>query len=107
MRSSGASPTPAFTAAPTDPGRSRLPWIDEVFGRRGTRLANFYVRGVSLSTPSWSLLDTGLDQRIHGNVEYDRLTLRPYDYLNFVPFFFKYALSRSVELSAAGPPQHH
>ena len=79
-------------------GRSRLPWIDEVFGRRGTRLANFYVRGVSLSTPSWSLLDTGLDQRIHGNVEYDRLTLRPYDYLNFVPFFFKYALSRSVEM---------
>ena len=60
-------------------GRSRLPWIDEVFGRRGTRLANFYVRGVSLSTPSWSLLDTGLDQRIHGNVEYDRITLRPYD----------------------------
>lgn len=79
-------------------GKSRLPWIDEVFGRQGARLANFYVRGSSLSTPSWSIIDTGLHQRIHGNVEYDRFTLRAYDYLNFVPFFFGYALSRRVDM---------
>src|SRR5689334_10268024 len=29
-------------------GKSRLPWIDEVFARNGTRIANFYVRGISL-----------------------------------------------------------
>ena len=40
-------------------GKSRLPWIDFLFYRGGTRLANFYVRGISLSAPSWSLLDTG------------------------------------------------
>lgn len=44
-------------------GNSKLPWIDEVFARQGTRIANFYVRGISLSAPSWSLLDTGQHQR--------------------------------------------
>src|ERR1051326_2814680 len=45
----------------TDPetGKSRLPWIKNVFYENGARVSNFYVRGMSLSAPSWSLLDTG------------------------------------------------
>src|SRR5256885_4167211 len=35
-------------------GKSLLPWIEHVFYERGTRLANFYVRGMSLSASSWS-----------------------------------------------------
>ncbi len=68
-------------------GKSRLPWIEHVFYQRGTRLANFYVRGLSLSAPSWSLLETGQHLQIKGNVEFDRYTLHTYDYLNFIPFF--------------------
>ncbi len=68
-------------------GKSQLPWIDHVFYQRGTRLANFYVRGLSLSAPSWSLLETGQHLQIKGNVEFDRYTLQAYDYLNFIPFF--------------------
>ncbi|MCA1593826.1 MAG: alkaline phosphatase family protein [Acidobacteria bacterium] len=68
-------------------GKSLLPWIDYVFYERGTRLANFYVRGMSLSGPSWSLLDTGQHLQIKGNVEFDRYTLHTYDYLNFIPFW--------------------
>jgi type I phosphodiesterase/nucleotide pyrophosphatase len=68
-------------------GKSQLPWIEHVFYQRGTRLANFYVRGLSLSAPSWSLLETGQHLQIKGNVEFDRYTLQAYDYLNFIPFF--------------------
>jgi hypothetical protein len=68
-------------------GKSQLPWIEHVFYQRGTRLANFYVRGLSLSAPSWSLLETGQHLQIKGNVEFDRYTLHTYDYLNFIPFF--------------------
>ncbi|MCA1564870.1 MAG: alkaline phosphatase family protein [Acidobacteria bacterium] len=68
-------------------GKSLLPWFEHIFYERGTRLANFYVRGVSLSAPSWSLLDTGQHLQIKGNVEFDRLTLHSYDYLNFIPFW--------------------
>ncbi len=68
-------------------GKSQLPWIDHIFYQRGTRLANFYVRGMSLSAPSWSLLETGQHLQIKGNVEFDRYTLHAYDYLNFIPFF--------------------
>jgi hypothetical protein len=68
-------------------GKSLLPWFEHVFYERGTRVANFYVRGVSLSGPSWSLLDTGRHLQIKGNVEFDRLTLHSYDYLNFIPFW--------------------
>ena len=35
-------------------GKSLLPWFEEVFYKKGTRLENFYVRGMSLSGPSWS-----------------------------------------------------
>lgn len=68
-------------------GKSVLPWFDHVFYEGGTRLSNFYVRGMSLSGPSWSLLDTGQHLQIKGNVEFDRYTLHPYDYLNFIPFW--------------------
>ncbi|HEX7176037.1 MAG TPA: alkaline phosphatase family protein [Pyrinomonadaceae bacterium] len=68
-------------------GKSRLPWIDHVFYKSGTRLANFYTRGMSLSGPSWSLIDTGQHLQIKGNVEFDRYTLHSYDYLNFIPFW--------------------
>src|SRR5918997_807821 len=68
-------------------GRSVLPWFQHVFYERGTRATNFYVRGMSLSGPSWSMLDTGQHLQIKGNVEFDRLTLHSYDYLNFSPFW--------------------
>jgi arylsulfatase A-like enzyme len=91
-------------------GRTRLPWIEEVFARQGTRIENFYVRGISLSAPSWAMLDTGYHQRIHGNVEYDRVTLRAYDYLNFFPFYFSNAEGHQADmpgvqvLDASGVP---
>mgnify|MGYP000355502594 CR=1 FL=1 len=78
-------------------GESLLPAIKHVFYDNGTRLQNFYVRGISLSAPSWSLLDTGQHQQIKGNVEYDRLTLRRYDYLNFPPFYLNYLRSQRVD----------
>src|SRR4030095_7559525 len=68
-------------------GKSLLPWIDYIFYQRGTRLSNFYVRGMSLSAPSWSLLDTGQHLQLKGNVEFDRYTLHSYDYLNFLPLY--------------------
>jgi hypothetical protein len=68
-------------------GKSLLPWFEHVFYERGTRLANFYVRGMSMSGPSWSLLDTGQHLQVRGNVEFDRYTLHSYDYLNFIPFW--------------------
>ena len=75
-------------------GKSRLPWIDEVFARNGTRIANFYVRGISLSAPSWAMLESGRHQIIHGNVEFDRYTLRGYDYLNFFPLYILHPLAQ-------------
>ena len=38
---------------------NRLPNIERIFQRNGTTVDNFYSRGLSLSAPSWSLLDTG------------------------------------------------
>ena len=68
-------------------GKSVLPWFEEVFYKNGTRVPNFYTRGMSLSGPSWGQLDTGQHLQIKGNVEYDRFTLYPYDYLNFIPYY--------------------
>jgi hypothetical protein len=79
-------------------GKSELPWIDYVFYQNGTRFSRFFVRGISLSSPSWSILDTGEHLQIKGNVEYDRFTMRPYDYLNFVPFYFGYVRHRHVDM---------
>ena len=78
--------------------KSALPWIDRVFAQQGARLANFYVRAISLSTPSWSLLDTGQHLQIFGNAEFDRYTYHVYDYLNFFPFYVGYALSHRVDM---------
>lgn len=82
-------------------GKSVLPWFDYVFYQRGTRFANFYTRGMSLSGPSWSLLDTGQHLQIKGNVEYDRVTLHAYDYLNFLPYYVNYARSKRVDMPGA------
>lgn len=79
-------------------GKSRLPWFDEIFNRHGTVFENFFTRGISLSAPSWSLLDTGHHLVIKGNVEYDRYTGGVYDYLNFFPFYLGYARSRAVDM---------
>ena len=79
-------------------GKSKLPWIDHIFYQRGTRLANFYVRGTSLSAPSWSLLETGQHLQVKGNVEFDRYTLHAYDYLNFIPFYFKSAAGARIDM---------
>jgi hypothetical protein len=79
-------------------GKSNLPWIDHIFARQGTRIENFYVRAISLSAPSWSLLDTGQHLQIRGNAEFDRYTNHVYDYLNFFPFYFGYALSHRVDM---------
>src|SRR5437764_496189 len=81
-------------------GKSLLPWIDYIFYQRGSRLSNFYVRGMSLSAPSWSLLETGQHLQIKGNVEFDRYTLYPYDYLNFIPFYVSGINGSRVDMRA-------
>jgi hypothetical protein len=82
-------------------GKSQLPWFEHVFYQRGTRVENFYVRGMSLSGPSWSLLDTGQHLQIKGNVEFDRFTLHAYDYLNFIPFYIENIAGRRVDMPGA------
>jgi hypothetical protein len=79
-------------------GKSQLPWIEHIFYQRGTRVANFYVRGMSLSAPSWSMLETGQHLQIKGNVEFDRYTLHAYDYLNFIPFYLKSAAGARIDM---------
>lgn len=81
-------------------GKSILPWIDYIFYQRGSRLSNFYVRGMSLSAPSWSLLETGQHLQIKGNVEFDRFTLHSYDYLNFFPLYLAGATGQRVDMRA-------
>ncbi|MFZ1701521.1 MAG: alkaline phosphatase family protein [Pyrinomonadaceae bacterium] len=82
-------------------GLSVLPWIEEAFYKNGTRVPNFYTRGMSLSGPSWGQIDTGQHLQIKGNVEYDRYTLHAYDYLNFFPYYLKYGLSnRKADMPA-------
>ncbi|HEX4230107.1 MAG TPA: alkaline phosphatase family protein [Bryobacteraceae bacterium] len=79
-------------------GKSRLPWMSYVFAEHGTIFDNFYTRGISLSAPSWSMLDTGRHGIIRGNVEFDRYTGHTYDYLNFVPFYLGYARKLRVDM---------
>lgn len=81
-------------------GKSVLPWVDEVFYKNGTRVPNFYTRGMSISGPSWGQLDTGQRAQIKGNVEFDRLTLHAYDYLNFIPFYLDYGRNKKVDMPA-------
>lgn len=80
--------------------KSRLPWFSHIFRENGTIFENFYTRGISLSAPSWSMLDTGHHLIVRGNVEYDRYTGHIYDYLNFFPFYLAYARSRHVDMPA-------
>lgn len=79
-------------------GKSRLPWFSHIFAENGTVFENFYTRGISLSAPSWSMLDTGYHTIIRGNVEYDRYTGSVYDYLNFFPFYIGYARKHQVDM---------
>lgn len=79
-------------------GKSELPWIKHVFFENGTVFKNFYSRGISLSAPSWSILDTGRHPVIRGNVEFDRYYGKSYDYLNFFPFYVSYARKRQVDM---------
>lgn len=81
-------------------GKSLLPWFDHIFYRNGTRIANFYVRGISLSTPSWSQIDTGQHTQIKGNVEFDRATLYDYDYLNVLDYYLKQVKQKNVDMPA-------
>ena len=78
-------------------GRSTLPWFEEVFYKNGTRVPNFYSRGMSLSGPAWGQIDTGQHLQIKGNVEYDRYTLRTYDYLGLIPFYTKAAFKKAAD----------
>jgi hypothetical protein len=79
-------------------GKSLLPWFEEIFYKNGTRLENFYSRGMSLSATSWSTLDTGQHLQIKGNVEFDRYTLRSYDYLNIIPYYVNYGLKKRADM---------
>ena len=84
----------------TDPatGKPRLPWFAHIFAEGGTIFENFYTRGISLSAPSWSMLDTGRHTVIRGNVEWDRYTGEIYDHLNFFPFYLGYARNRQIDM---------
>jgi hypothetical protein len=79
-------------------GHRRLPFIHQVFGTNGTWLDSFYVRGMSLSAPSWSMLDTGRHLEVRGNAEYDRYTLRSHDYLNFFPLYRDYSRKKRADM---------
>jgi len=79
-------------------GKSQLPWIQHVFFEGGTVFRNFYSRGISLSAPSWSILDTGRHPVIRGNVEFDRYTGHSYDYLNFFPLYVASARRRQADM---------
>ncbi len=79
-------------------GHSMLPWIAHVFRDNGVWMENFYARGLSLSAPSWSELDTGHHLEVRGNAEYDRYTLRVYDYMNFFPFYVGNARDRMADM---------
>lgn len=81
-------------------GKSELPWIHRIFVENGAVVRNFYVRGISLSVPSWSMLDTGRPAVIRGNAEFDRYTGRVYDYMNFFPFYFKNARNLTADMPA-------
>ncbi len=79
-------------------GKSQLPWLQKIFAEQGVIYENFYTRGISLSAPSWSMLDTGHHTIIRGNVEYDRFTGEVYDYLNFFPLYIGYARQRQIDM---------
>jgi hypothetical protein len=83
-----------------DGSRYLLPWVHHIFVERGTWIENFYVRGISLSAPSWSMLESGQHLAIRGNAEFDRYSGRVYDYLNFFPFYVGNARSHRADMPA-------
>lgn len=85
-------------AVDPETGRSVLPWMHYIFLERGAWVQNFYVRGISLSAPSWSMLDTGQHLTIRGNAEFDRFMPRVFDYLNFFPFYVGYARLQRADM---------
>ena len=82
-------------------GKSMLPWFDEIFYKNGSRVENFYTRGISLSGPAWGMLDTGQHMQVKGNVEFDRFTLQTYDYLRFFAFYLDNHLNKRADMPAA------
>ena len=80
------------------PAVAVLPWMHYIFLERGAWVRNFYVRGISLSAPSWSMLDTGQHLTIRGNAEFDRFMPVVYDYLNFFPFYVGYARLKRADM---------
>lgn len=70
-------------------GRSYLPWIQHLFYEEGIRLTHFYTRGLTLSAPAWVVLDTGHLPVIRGNVEFDRISGRVEDYLNYNLYYWE------------------
>jgi hypothetical protein len=82
-------------------GKSVLPWFDHTFYQNGTRIQNFYTRGISLSAPSWSLIDTGQHLHIKGNVEFDRDTQDSYDYLDVFEYILKHIAWDNVDTLGA------
>src|SRR5580765_6022120 len=82
-------------------GKSMLPWFEEIFYKNGSRLDNFYTRGISLSGPAWGMIDTGQHMQVRGNVEFDRFTLQTYDYLRFFAFYLDNYLKKRADMPAA------
>ena len=82
-------------------GKSMLPWFDEIFYKNGSRVENFYTRGISLSGPAWGMIDTGQHMQVKGNVEFDRFTLQTYDYLRFFAFYLDNYLKKRADMPAA------
>jgi hypothetical protein len=87
-----------MTETDSSTGKPLLRWMDYIFSNNGLIFEEFYTRGISLSAPSWSMLDTGNHVLIKNNVEYDRYTGRVYDYLNFFPFYLSYARLKEVDM---------
>src|SRR5436190_11525952 len=85
----------------SETGKSTLPWFDEIFYKNGSRVENFYTRGISLSGPAWGMLDTGQHMQIKGNVEFDRFTLQTYDYLRFFAFYLDNFRKKRADMPAA------
>jgi hypothetical protein len=82
-------------------GKSQLPWFDEIFYKNGSRVENFYTRGISLSGPAWGMLDTGQHMQVKGNVEFDRFTQETYDYLRFFAFYYDNFRKLRADMPAA------
>src|SRR5262245_22108077 len=82
-------------------GKSMLPWFEEICYKNGSRVENFYTRGISLSGPAWGMVDTGQHMQVKGNVEFDRFTLQTYDYLRFFAFYLDNYLGKRTDMPAA------